>query len=80
MKLPSHILKQVEWFENYREPTSHTYGDRFVIHFKPWWKPRMTIIIEGVFTGMKDGQKLFTQHPSATELLNQLKVQCPDQA
>lgn len=81
MKLPSHILRQVKWFEHYREPTYHTYADRFVLHFKPWWKPRKTIIIEGVYARTtEDGYRLFSQHPEAAELLVQLKTQCPDQA
>ncbi len=80
MKLPSHILNQVKWFEHYREPTWHSYGDRFVLHFAPWWKPRKTITIEGLLTKVEGGNQFYCIHPEATELLAQLKVQCPDQA
>lgn len=81
MKLPSHILRQVKWFEHYREPTYHSYGDRFVLHFKRWWKPRKTIVIEGLYEKADEHkQRFFSQHPEATELLAQLKAQCPDQA
>lgn len=80
MKLPSHIITQVKWFEHYREPTFDSFGDRFVLHFKQWWKPSKTIIIEGVFTKQEGNNQLFRQRSDAVELLAQLKAQCPDQA
>ncbi len=81
MKLPSHILKQVKWFECYFEPRwGHGLASRFVLHFAPWWKPRQTIWINGVVVQETDTTLYKSPDPSAAELLAQLKTQCPDQA
>ena len=80
MKLPSHIIQQVKWFEHYRKPTVNSYGDLFILHFQQWWKLRRTIVLEGDYTRTVDGIRLYEQSDDATELLAQLKAQCPDQA
>lgn len=76
MKLPPHLLEQVKWFENYREAGDDTFGDRFVLHFKQWWKPRQTLWIDGSFTRSDGPSKLYRRSDEATELLAQLKEHC----
>ena len=82
MKLPPHIIKSVQWFEHYSEEGSSTWGDRFVLHFRQWWKGDKTIWIDGVFAhkDIPSGRHLFRRSSSAEELLAQLKEQCKDQA
>jgi hypothetical protein len=87
MKLPTHIIQSVKWFE-------HSFGydmsrvflsprDRFVLHFKQWWKPRKVMWFDAVTVqrpNMPAGTLMSVSSHDALELLAQLKAQCKDQA
>ena len=86
MKLPKHILEQIDWFEHYFQPLDNeTHRDRemwhrFVLHFKPWWKPSKTLRVRGNPSGVVEGVMRWSHGNAGDELLAQLKAQCPDQA
>ncbi len=80
MKLPTHLITQVKWFEHYFEARRDDMGSRFIVHYKQWWKRRDTIWVGGGFVKSDAAGRHWRIHPEATELLAQLKAQCPDQA
>ena len=75
MQLPEHILNQVYWYEHYRQitPSGYSYGDKFVLHYKQWWKWRETIWFEGTWSRSESGRHFYDSCSEAKELLEQLK-------
>jgi len=80
MKLPTHIISSVKWFEHEKvRPFGCFPHDRFTLHFHQWWKPRKVIQME-MTVNPNSTSTTFISSQDALELLAQLKRQCPDQA
>jgi len=74
MKLPQHLLEQIEYAECTSEYVDNNLYDIFTIHFKQWWKRKRVIKIRRGSNVDRNNTSLITYTPSTNtnELMAQL--------